>query len=184
MLATIEKLGIATPSLKAIAETLGVQQTRLYSVAKQPKVGEVYDARVYNWDAITRFVTKRIGADCTYQTIEDVLNAALIVDATLTTKDGRKRTGGVSSKTMISVGNDKMIPARRFVVVVGDTVLIKKNAETYTAVYVNEASVVLQPKDGIVLSCLSNWTLNQKMVPPARVAEELATRTVKAEPVA
>ena len=55
--------GKEQPTLKAIAEVLGVPQQRLYSVAKQPKEGEVYDARVYNWDAISRFIAKRIGKE-------------------------------------------------------------------------------------------------------------------------
>ena len=43
-----------TPTLKAIAAVFDLPNQRIYSVAKQPKEGEVYDAKVYNWDAITR----------------------------------------------------------------------------------------------------------------------------------
>ena len=52
-----------TPTLKAIAAVFDIPTQRIYSVAKQPKEGEVYDAKVYNWDAITRFIERRLDAD-------------------------------------------------------------------------------------------------------------------------
>lgn len=174
MLQTIERMGVAQPSLRAIAEALDVQQTRIYSVAKQPVAGEVYDAKVYNWGAITRFVEKRIGEDNPkgFMTLEDVVNAALAIDAELSTRDRRRGpSAGGSSKDMIDVGGGKNIPKRKFEINVGDTVIIKKSDVIYKAVFVNDASVVLQPEDSLMLTSMSNWTLNQKMVPPSGVAK-------------
>ena len=48
------------PTLKAIAAVLEVPAQRLYTVAKQPKEGEVYDAKVYNWGAVERLDRKSV----------------------------------------------------------------------------------------------------------------------------
>ncbi len=41
MLKTIEKMEVAQPSLRAIAEALNVPQNRIYSVSKQPIPGMI-----------------------------------------------------------------------------------------------------------------------------------------------
>ena len=52
----IEKImdELGTPSLKAFAGVFDLNPVRFYSVAKQPKEGVVYDAKVFNWDGIER----------------------------------------------------------------------------------------------------------------------------------
>ena len=79
-----------TPTLKAIAAVFDVPTQRIYSVAKQPKEGEVYDAKVFNWDAIERFITRRLDAEKGLATIEDVIDAALVKDEELKAQDGRR----------------------------------------------------------------------------------------------
>lgn len=184
MLETITKMNVSQPSLRAIAEALKVPQQRLYSVAKQPIAGQVYDAKVYNWDAITRFVTKRIGADNPdgLVTLEDVINKALELDAQSTTHDKRRSSAGKGSgKAMMDVGDGRAVPERKFPIAIGQTVLLRNSHEVFKVVYLNEASVVLEPEGCKVLTCLSNWTLNQKMTNPANVTEEAieATRKLK-----
>jgi len=167
MLNKFIEMNVAQPSLRAIAEALEVPQTRLYTVSKMPIPGAVYDSKVYNWDAITKFTTKRIGPDCKFKTLEEVILAALAADATFATSDTRRRNVGTgSSKSMIDIGEDKKIPARRYAIAIGDVVEVKGHTGTLTVVYMNEASVVLKPENSLMLSCLSNWTLNQKMKKP------------------
>lgn len=153
------------PSLKAIAEVLGVQAQRIYSVAKQPKAGEVYDARVYNWDAIDRFITKRFDPDKGLATHADVIAKALEMDVEFQAKDGRKGPRG-TTKEGIKMADGTIMPARKAALEIGQRVMLKK--ETAPTVYIvallTETHVVLQPTDSTALNSYSNWTINQKIV--------------------
>lgn len=172
MLKTIEKMEVAQPSLRAIAEALNVPQNRIYSVSKQPIPGMIYDAKVYNWDAITKFVSKRIGGDNAHQTLEDVINAALEIDASFASKDTRRRNvGSGASKSMIDIGDGTLVPTRKFAVELGDVVTMKNSTKVYTVVYKTDAAVVLQQKGLLALTSLSNWTFNQKAIKPAPAAD-------------
>ena len=91
-----------TPTLKAIAAVFELPAARLYTVAKQPKEGEVYDAKVYNWDAIERFITRRLGQEGKPATLEEVIEKALEIDVQLKEADGRRagsRSESRSGKT-------------------------------------------------------------------------------------
>lgn len=159
------------PSLKAIAEIFEVPAQRIYSVAKQPVAGEVYDARVYNWGAISKFIEKRIGKEGDkFATMEEVYEAALAKDAELASTDKRRQSRGGSSKVMIDCGDGKQIPARRKEIALGDTIYLKKYADTFKVVYLTETHVVLQVEGKSALTCLSNWTFNQQVAnEPAKV---------------
>ena len=175
MLSTIEKMGVAQPSLRAIAEALGTPQQRIYSVSKQPKMGEVYDPKVYNWDAITKFVEKRLSDEL--PTFEAVINKALEIDAELAQRDGRRGTRS-SSKELIQVG-DKFVPARKYNFEIGDEVALKNDGNVYKVVYQTSVSMVLQPiapVESEALTCLSNWTLNQKILGASQLAEGIEAR--------
>lgn len=175
MLSTIEKMGVAQPSLRAIAEALGTPQQRIYSVSKQPKMGEVYDPKVYNWDAITKFVEKRFSDEL--PTFEAVINKALEIDAELAQRDGRRGVRS-SSKELIKVG-DKFVPARKYNFEIGDEIALKGDGNVYKVVYQTEVSMVLQPiapVESEALTCLSNWTLNQKILGAAQLAEGIEAR--------
>lgn len=154
------------PTLKAIAEVFEVPAQRIYSIAKQPVAGMVYDARVYNWDAISRFIEKRIGKEGDkYATVEEVYDAAIAVDEVLATQDKRRgpRAGG-SAKVMIDLGEGKTMPARRKEVKVGDVLTFKKDADTtsYEVIYVTDTHIALKNTSNTYLTCLSNWTFNQQ----------------------
>ena len=175
MLSTIEKMGVAQPSLRAIAEALGTPQQRIYSVSKQPKMGEVYDPKVYNWDAITKFVEKRLSDEL--PTFEAVINKALEIDAELAQRDGRRGTRS-SSKELIKVG-DKFVPARKYNFEIGDEIALKGDGNVYKVVYQTSVSMVLQPISPVeseALTCLSNWTLNQKILGASQLAEGIEAR--------
>lgn len=152
------------PTLKAIAEIFEVPQQRLYSVAKQPIAGQVYDAHVYNWTAISKFIEKRIGKEGDkFATIEEVYEAAMAKDEELAASDKRRAPrGNGSSKVMIDLGDGKQMPARKKDIAVGDTVYLKRYSDTFKVVYLTETHVVLQVEGCPALTCLSNWTFNQQ----------------------
>lgn len=163
--------GKPQPSLKSIADIFEVPPQRIYSVAKQPVAGEVYDARVYNWGAISKFIEKRIGKEGDkFQTFEEVYEAAIEHDVELASTDKRRQSRGGSAKVMIDCGDGKQIPARRKELALGDTVHLKKYADAFKVVYLTDTHVVLQVEGKSSLTCLSNWTFNQQVAPePAKV---------------
>lgn len=139
-----------TPTLKAIAAVFDLNPVRLYSVAKQPKEGVVYDAKVYNWDAIERFVNRRLDADRGLATLEDVIDAALKKDEELKATDGRRssnRGEGAAWNAKIEV-DGQMIAKRRFAnfeMENGCLVTLKKDAEVYAIVLQTASHTVLRP---------------------------------------
>lgn len=175
-----------TPTLKAIAEVFGLPAQRLYSVAKQPKEGEVYDAKVFNWDAIERFINRRLNADKGLGTLEDVIDAAMIVDAELKEKDGRRsgnRQGGASIQKITVDG--KEVPVRKYknFEMDADTyVCLRKDANVYKIVLQTLTHTCLRPvnQDGEFCSetvkVISNSMLNMKGAGPAAIEDAIAKR--------
>lgn len=175
-----------TPTLKAIAEVFGLPAQRLYSVAKQPKEGEVYDAKVFNWDAIERFINRRLNADKGLGTLEDVIDAAMIVDAELKEKDGRRsgnRQGGVSIQKITVDG--KEVPVRKyknFEMDANTYVCLRKDANVYKIILQTLTHTCLRPvnQDGEFCSeavkVISNSMLNMKGAGPASVEDAIAKR--------
>lgn len=156
------------PTLKAIAAALEVPQQRIYSVAKQPKAGEVYDANVYNWDAIDRFITRRLDADKGLATHEDVILKAIEMDIEFKKNDGRKGVRA-TTKADIVLSDGSSMPARKAALEVGQVVMLRQDKEAfkYTIVYLTDTHVVLQKENMPTLSCYSNWTVNQKFITDA-----------------
>lgn len=175
-----------TPTLKAIAEVFGLPAQRLYSVAKQPKEGEVYDAKVFNWDAIERFINRRLNADKGLGTLEDVIDAAMIVDAELKEKDGRRsgnRQGGASIQKITVDG--KEVPVRKyknFEMDANTYVCLRKDANVYKIVLQTLTHTCLRPvnQDGEFCSetvkVISNSMLNMKGAGPAAIKDAIAKR--------
>lgn len=144
----MQELGM--PSLKAYAGVFDLNPVRLYSVAKQPKEGVVYDAKVFNWDAIERFIMRRLDPDKGLATLEDVVKAALVVDEQLKQSDGRRRTsgeGGSAWSKKIEV-DGQMIAKRRFAnfeIENDQLVTLKKDAEVYAIILQTASHTVLRP---------------------------------------
>lgn len=144
----MERMG--QPSLKAIATVFDLNPVRLYSVAKQPKEGVVYDAKVYNWDAIERFINRRLDADKGLATLEDVIAVALVKDEELKASDGRRsanRGEGSAWNAKIEV-DGQMIATRRFTnfeMENGQMVTLKKDPEVYAIVLQTASHTVLRP---------------------------------------
>ena len=174
-----------TPTLKAIAAVFGIPTQRIYSVAKQPKDGEVYDAKVYNWDAITRFIERRLDADKGLATLEDVIDAALIKDEEMKQSDGRRtanRSTGVKQKIEV---DGQLVAVRKytnFEMSAGVPVCLRKDANVYAIVMQTLTHTVLRPinQDGSFASetvkVISNGMLNMKGAGPASIEDAIAKR--------
>ena len=182
------------PTLKAIAAVFDLNPVRLYSVAKQPKEGVVYDAKVYNWDAIERFINRRLDADKGLATLEDVIDAALIKDEELKASDGRRssnRGEGSAWNAKIEV-DGKMIAKRRFAnfeMENGCLVTLKKDAEVYAIVLQTASHTVLRPVicadkneageyffKGNDVKVISNGMLNMKGTGPSGLQASIDER--------
>ena len=176
---------MGTPTLKALAYVFGLPAPRIYSVAKQPKEGEVYDAKVYNWDAVERFITRRLDPDSELATLEDVVAKALEADKEFHLQDGRRAANRESSNKKIEV-DGKMIPVRKFSnfeMENGMLVCLKKEKEVYKIVYQTVSHTVLVPVknyEGEIASqevkVISNLMLNMKGVGPAALDETISKR--------
>ena len=174
-----------TPTLKAIAAVFDIPTQRIYSVAKQPKEGEVYDAKVYNWDAITRFIERRLDADKGLATLEDVIDAALVKDAEFKESDGRRTANrGQSVNQKIEV-DGQMVAVRKyknFEMSEGKPICLRKDANVYGIVMQTLTHTVLRPikEDGSFASetvkVISNSMLNMKGAGPAAIEDAIAKR--------
>lgn len=182
------------PTLKAIAAVFDLNPVRLYSVAKQPKEGVVYDAKVYNWDAIERFINRRLDADKGLATLEDVIDAALIKDEELKASDGRRSTNrgeGSAWNAKIEV-DGQMIAKRRFAnfeMENGCLVTLKKDPEVYAIVLQTASHTVLRPVicaeknadgeyffKGNDIKVISNGMLNFKGTGPSALEASIEER--------
>ncbi len=176
---------VGTPTLKAIAAVFEIPTQRIYSVAKQPKEGEVYDAKVYNWDAITRFIERRLDAEKGLATLEDVIKAALEKDEKFKEADGRRSVNkGTSGPAKIEV-DGVMISARKyknFEMSENKPVCLRKDANVYKIILQTASHTVLRAidKDGNFCSesvkVISNGMLNMKGAGPAALEDAVAKR--------
>lgn len=192
----IEKImaELGTPSLKAFAGVFDMNPVRFYSVAKQPKEGVIYDAKVFNWDAIERFITRRLDADNGLATLEDVVKKALEVEEELKAADGRRssnRGEGSAWNAKIEV-DGQMIAKRRFAnfeMENGQFITLKKDPEIYAIVLQTASHTVLRPVNSVAktdageydfkgndIKVISNGMLNMKGTGPSALADSIKER--------
>ena len=172
------------PTLKAIAAVFDIPNQRIYTVAKQPKEGEVYDAKVYNWDAIERFVTRRLDPDKGLATLEDVIDAALVKDEEFKEADGRRSANRGSAVNKVEI-DGKLVATRKYRNFEMDEnvpVCLRKDANVYKIVMQTLTHTVLRPinQDGEFCSeavkVISNGMLNMKGAGPNTIEEAIAKR--------
>lgn len=179
----MEQKGVVT--LKAIAAVFGVPANRLYSVAKQPKEGEVYDAHVYNWEAIERFCTRRLDETKGYGTLEELIDLALAKDVEFKENDGRRGRGAGATVEMIVV-DGKEIPKRKYDIFeqeANSAIVLRGDENVYKIVLQTASHTVLVPiknLEGEVASqavkVVSNSMLNHKGISPAGLDEAVKER--------
>lgn len=172
------------PTLKAIAAVFDIPNQRIYTVAKQPKEGEVYDAKVYNWDAIERFITRRLDPDKGLATLEDVIDAALVKDEEFKEADGRRSANRGSAVNKVEI-DGKLVATRKYRNFEMDEnvpVCLRKDANVYKIVMQTLTHTVLRPinQDGEFCSeavrVISNGMLNMKGAGPNTIEEAIAKR--------
>lgn len=173
-------------TLKALAAVFNLPAQRIYTVAKQPKEGQVYDAKVYNWEAIEKFIVRRLGQEGFPSTLEEVVEQALVKDEEFKAADGRKSRGGVVVEKIEVDG--KMIPARKYtnfeMAEDGITLLVlKKDPNVYKIVFQTRSHTVLVPvvdREGTVESDLvkviTNGMLNIKGCGPVNNEQGIEMR--------
>lgn len=183
----MQKMG--TPTLKAIAGVFELQAVRLYSVAKQPKEGVAYDPHVYNWDAIERFVTRRLDAEKGLGTLEAVIAKALEIDKVLKETDGRRganRGEGEAWNAKVEV-DGVMVAKRRFKNFeqeAGLPVVLKQDPEVYAIVLQTATHTVMRPLNseklddfkGNDVKVISNGMMNMKGMPPSKLEAAVKER--------
>ena len=178
-----------TPTLKAIAAVFDLPAVRLYSVAKQPKEGEVYDAKVYNWDAIERFITRRFDADLGLDSLEAIIEKALEIDVELKDRDGRRGGGGVEKFEL----DGKLIPKRKhahFEIDAAAQIVLKGDENVWVVVYQTASHSVMVPvtEKGEAASqnvkVISNGMLNMKGFGPVLTVEAIKERFANAKEAA
>lgn len=176
-------------TLKAIAFVLGVPSNRLYSVAKQPKEGEVYDAKVYNWDAIQRFCERRLDESKGYSTLEELIDLAVEADKEFKANDGRRGRGAATIETFEVDGVEW--PKRKyetFEMSSGKFICLRDDANVYKIVLQTLTHTVLVPvkdMEGTVASedvkVVSNKMLNHKGISPMSLDKAIEERFAPAE---
>lgn len=167
------------PTLKALAAVFDLPPARMYTVAKQPKEGVAYDPKVYNWDAIERFITRRLGQEGKPATMEEVIDAALKADEEFKAADGRKAANrGTSAGAQQIEVDGKMIPGRKYAHhemldaegnPTNNLIVLRQDPRVYKMVYQTPSHTVLVPvsdREGTIASqdvkVISNGMLNHK----------------------
>lgn len=174
-----------TPTLKAIAAVFDIPTQRIYSVAKQPKEGEIYDAKVYNWDAISRFIGRRLDADKGLATIEDVIDAALAKDEEFKENDGRRQANrgqGINQKITVDGKEVAVRKYKNFEMEADTYICLRKDACVYKIVMQTLTHTVLRAinEDGSFASetvkVISNGMLNMKGAGPSSIEDAIKKR--------
>ena len=133
-----QKNVVARPTLKQLAVVLDLQVERLRNVAKKPIVGEAYDPKATNWDAIDAFITNRLERTG-YASLEEVYAAAAEVEITTTSR-------GTGSKIqMLDIEGSLTTPDRKCALVPGDIIVEKKSGAEFVVDYTNATIVVFKP---------------------------------------
>lgn len=162
------------PTLKAMAAVFGLNPQRLYAVAKTPKEGEIYDARVYNWDAIEKFILRRLSDD---MSMEAFVEAAIAKNEELASQDGRKGPRISDAERYVKY-SDGLMPRRKYDISEGSKILLKKDKKNvYVVVLVSDTHVVIAPENyPTEYKVFANWTFNSNVISPYRFDEVLAAR--------
>lgn len=166
------------PTLRSMAAVFGMNPQRIYAVAKTPKEGEIYDARVFNMDAIEKFVTKRLTDDMDMVAFVD---AAIEKDKEYASQDRRTARRIPDGEKYVKYSGGLM-PKRKWDLEVGKRILLKKDRENvYIVVLVSDTHVVIAPETyPTEYKVMANWTLNTGMISPFRFDETLEARQAEA----
>lgn len=156
------------PTLKAIAETMGIPAQRLYNVGKRPVPGEIFEVGKINWAALNAFVLKRLGADnAEIKDMAELISKAKELDEKYKAAGvSRGRRAAAPAKDDIIFEDGTSTPARKVEIALGQRVMIRgeKKGIVYTVVYETPAGLCLQEEKKPLLKAMGNWTANQKLI--------------------
>jgi hypothetical protein len=158
--AIADKKILTPPTLKAFAIAFNTNPVRIYTVAKEPIAGKMYDARVINWDAVERFCIKRLDPDIGLTTLADLVDLAIKSEQELRLKDRRTKVKDANGKVVL---NGRAIPNRKAAIALDNTVKFKEDEHTYKIVYFTDSHVVMTVDGTSELVCFGNWTFNNKL---------------------
>lgn len=128
----------AMPTLKQIATVLDLPVERVRNVAKKPIIGQAYDPKAINWDALNAFVGNRLERTG-YESVEAVYEAAKEVEITVATR-------GTGAKIqMLDIEGSETTPSRKCELNAGDIITEKKSGTDFVVDYVNATIVVIKP---------------------------------------
>ena len=171
-------------SLKAFALALDIPATRLYTIAKRPIIGQVYDPNAKNWDAINEFLTNKVtAADATITSLEALVAVAVEKEKWMAENaTARVATGS----NLIDVDGGKMPKRKAAMFEMGSEqeslICFKHDAGVYKMVYQTLGYTAIRQvnEDGTFakeeIRVVSNSTLNTKCVPPTVMAQAIADR--------
>lgn len=148
-------------NLASMAKALTVGNPRVYSAARTPITGVAYDPNTYNWDALERFVLRRLDPK---ETMEDFVARVFNINEELKNSP-RPSTRDKRIHIKLDDGTEKVYPGRRGAVQVCEGAALKliDDPAEYRVVAVSPTHVVLSRKDTPELFLLSNWTYNAKV---------------------
>lgn len=153
-----EKKILVAPTLKSFAAVFGVKPVQLYTIAKTPIPDVIYDSRLINWGAVEKYCRRRFDTDAGIANFDDVVNKAIICEQDTKLTDRR-----VKKDVEVLLLNGKEVPVRKVLVSVGQIVELKNDVTVYHIVYLTDTNIILQLNDTSELTCLSNWSLNNRI---------------------
>lgn len=121
-------------SLKQIAIVLDCPVERIRNIAKKPIVGQPYDPKAINWDAVDNFIKARLEKSG-YESVDEVYDAAAEVEI------ATKSAGGHTVE-MLAVDGSETTPKRKVDLVAGDFIAKKGTGERYVVDFVNDTIIV------------------------------------------
>lgn len=166
--------------LACMARALNVANSRVYSSAKTPIAGVAYNPDVYNWDALERFVLRRLAPN---ETMDEFVARVYGIQGEISTNriSNRNRRITVTDPD----GTERVYPGRRFSYEpqIGEILHFKDDTKEYKVCMVTPTHVVAAVENSPELVLLSNWTFNAKVILPEKTeaaAEEAVSNGIDA----
>lgn len=148
-------------NLSCMARALNIANQRVYVAAKTPIPGVLYDPKEYNWDALERFVLRRLDPN---ETMDEFVERVYGIQEEL---KNAPHPSGRDKRIHIpqADGSEVVYPGRRGDVAVceGAVLKLKDDPAVYTVALVSPTHVVLTKEGTPELFLLSNWTYNARV---------------------
>lgn len=154
-----------------MARALNVGNQRVYSASRIPIPGEEYNPKEFNWDALERFVLRRLDHG---ESMDDFVARVYGIQEEMKSVD-KRNSRDKRVHILKDDGTEVTYPGRRGPAVVpGMTLKLHNDPTEYTVEAASSTHVVLSNPATPELTMLSNWGYNSKVdrssvIPPAPV---------------